>query len=222
MSGETGKFPIELPWAGRTDSSRLGVLSGVAEELWPPHGAGFEEAVRALTVELERVRAASKEQAQATSENTTAVIENTAAQASRSDGVVATAGRTLARVFTGWLGIAPLLNSLVGLFNGRDEPKLVPLVKYAPPPAIEFEGYVRREAYGHSSREVGDMAPGKQGVEWREYPENTGNRSATVNITVQVQAIDSRSFIDHSWEIARAVKEAMLESHALNDIVVEL
>jgi hypothetical protein len=41
-------------------------------------------------------------------------------------------------------------------------------------------------------------------------------------ITVQVQALDSRSFLDHSEEIARAVRHAVLNSHALGDVVSEL
>jgi len=41
-------------------------------------------------------------------------------------------------------------------------------------------------------------------------------------VTVQVQAMDSRSFLDHSAEIARAVREAMLNMHSLNDVVSEL
>lgn len=41
-------------------------------------------------------------------------------------------------------------------------------------------------------------------------------------VTVQVQAMDSRSFLEHSDEIARAVREAILNSHAINDAVQEL
>jgi len=41
-------------------------------------------------------------------------------------------------------------------------------------------------------------------------------------ITVQVQAMDSRSFLDHSDDIARAVREAILSAHALGDVVNEL
>jgi hypothetical protein len=40
-------------------------------------------------------------------------------------------------------------------------------------------------------------------------------------ITVQVQAMDSRSFLDHSNDIALAVRQAMLESNVLNDVVRE-
>jgi hypothetical protein len=41
-------------------------------------------------------------------------------------------------------------------------------------------------------------------------------------IVVQVQAMDSRSFLDHRDEIARAVRQAMLETNALGDVVREL
>jgi hypothetical protein len=44
----------------------------------------------------------------------------------------------------------------------------------------------------------------------------------TSPITVQVQALDSQSFMDHSDDIARAVREAILNSHSLNDAVSEL
>jgi hypothetical protein len=39
---------------------------------------------------------------------------------------------------------------------------------------------------------------------------------------VQVQAMDSRSFMDHSDEIARAVREALLNAHSLGDVMSEL
>ena len=41
-------------------------------------------------------------------------------------------------------------------------------------------------------------------------------------ITVQVQAMDSRSFLDHSQEIAMAVRQAMLETTVLNDVIREV
>lgn len=177
--------------------------------------------MRALTLELERVRLASREQAEATGANTAALIENTAVQARRSDGVATTAGRTLARVFTSGFGLSPLLSGLVRLFQRQDEPKMAPLIKYMPPPPIHFEGYVSRTTYSRASEDFAGQATVGPSVRWREGP-NVGVGGAPLNITVQVQAIDSRSFLDHSWEIARAVKEAMLESHSLNDVVMDL
>jgi len=41
-------------------------------------------------------------------------------------------------------------------------------------------------------------------------------------IQIQVNAMDSRSFMDHSDEIAQAVRTAMLRSHAINDVISEV
>jgi hypothetical protein len=41
-------------------------------------------------------------------------------------------------------------------------------------------------------------------------------------ITVNVQAMDSQSFLDHSNEIAQAVRAAMLNSNSINDVVNNL
>jgi hypothetical protein len=41
-------------------------------------------------------------------------------------------------------------------------------------------------------------------------------------ITVNVQAMDSQSFLDHSSEIAQAVRNAMLNMSSINDVVSDL
>ena len=41
-------------------------------------------------------------------------------------------------------------------------------------------------------------------------------------VTVNVQAMDSRSFLDRSGDIAAAVREAMLNMHSINDVVNDL
>ena len=43
--------------------------------------------------------------------------------------------------------------------------------------------------------------------------------AAPSQITVQVQAMDSQSFLDHSSDIALAVRQAMLQSSVLNDVI---
>jgi hypothetical protein len=42
------------------------------------------------------------------------------------------------------------------------------------------------------------------------------------SILVQVQAIDSQSFMDHSNDIAAAVRQAMLNMHSVNDVIADL
>lgn len=51
----------------------------------------------------------------------------------------------------------------------------------------------------------------------------TGSSSSTPQqITVQVQAMDSQSFLDRSQDIAQAVRHAMLNSHPVNDVISDL
>ena len=50
-------------------------------------------------------------------------------------------------------------------------------------------------------------------------------RTATApapQITVNVQAMDARSFLDRSNDIALAVRDAMLNLNSINDVVNEL
>jgi hypothetical protein len=44
----------------------------------------------------------------------------------------------------------------------------------------------------------------------------------TSNVTVQVNAMDSRSFLDRSGDIAAAVRQAILSNHSINDVLSEL
>ena len=58
-------------------------------------------------------------------------------------------------------------------------------------------------------------------------PRASGSGSGTggaggSQITVQVQAMDSQSFLDHSDDIAQAVRQAMLQSNVLSDVIREV
>src|ERR1019366_1421830 len=59
----------------------------------------------------------------------------------------------------------------------------------------------------------------------RSYTPAAGSVSATgaaPQITVNVQAMDARSFLDRSNDIAAAVRDAMLNMNSINDVVNEL
>jgi hypothetical protein len=54
---------------------------------------------------------------------------------------------------------------------------------------------------------------------------NSGGSSApgaSPQVTVNVSAMDSQSFMDRSSDIASAVREAMLNLHPINDVVANL
>jgi len=106
----------------------------------------------------------------------------------------------------------PIVAGLMKLF-GSDEQKGSPsMPKFSLPAAQRYEGGVA------------------ESVGWRfgEIDRGEGNTPraltpvAPQQIVVQVQALDSRSFLDHRDEIASAVRQAMLESHSLNDVMREV
>lgn len=53
-------------------------------------------------------------------------------------------------------------------------------------------------------------------------PRAQESRQAPANVVIQVQAIDSRSFLDYQDEIAEAVRKSLLESHSLSDTLREI
>jgi hypothetical protein len=126
---------------------------------------------------------------------------------------------TLLDVFGAGLGLSPLISGIASLFSGNGESSTTtPLTKFVMPPSIQIDGGVSEG--GGPAFAVDDP----QGGLPRAAPggrQTVGQSVATAQITVQVQAMDSKSFLDHSADIAMAVRQAMLESSVLNDVVRE-
>jgi hypothetical protein len=130
-----------------------------------------------------------------------------------------TPGRVASAVFGSALGMAPLAKAIVGLFTGGSKEAEQPLVKYALPAHLQFEA-----ADGPGPVMVG-VDYGQNGLARSQDPAGAnsgGTAAASAQITVQVNAMDSRSFLDHKDDIARAVRQAMLNMHSLNDVVSDL
>jgi hypothetical protein len=68
-----------------------------------------------------------------------------------------------------------------------------------------------------------DASGGASGAAY-DQPSNAtrGASGAATQITVNVQAMDARSFLDRSSDIAAAVREAMLNMNSINDVVNDL
>jgi len=120
---------------------------------------------------------------------------------------------TLLNVFGAGLGLSPLISgiaSLLGRGGSGSNPAPDPLMKFALPPSIQVNAGVSESGGAAFAMD------NPQGGLPRPAPV-----SAPAQITVQVQAMDSKSFLDHSADIAMAVRQAMLESSVLNDVVRE-
>ena len=149
---------------------------------------------------------------QAVSRPTGAVTHNDVPAAA---AVRPSAAERVVSVLTKTTGLGPLATGLMSLFGGRrSEPALAPLTWYEPPAPVALEAGL------DAGREFTSLA----GYSAMGAPRAASTPTAPAGpvIQVNVQAMDSRSFLDHSDEIARAVKEAMLHSHALNDVVTEI
>lgn len=107
------------------------------------------------------------------------------------------------------LGLSPLISGLAGLFGGGgDANATAPLVPYIAPPSVSVNAGISGSASGVFATDTAD------GGVARGVP--------STNITVSVQAMDSQSFLDRSNDIALAVRQAMLESTTLNDVIREV
>ncbi len=84
---------------------------------------------------------------------------------------------------------------------------------------------LRQTATATPGWSAGQTSSASTQAAWETRPAaggNNGGGGAAAQITVQVQAMDSRSFLDHSEDIAQAVRQAMLNSHGINDVITEL
>jgi hypothetical protein len=148
------------------------------------------------------------------------------------------AGAVASTVLTSGFGIVPLITGLLGLFGRGETQAGAPLVKYAMPRAINFQAAETGRGttdfdYNQMGMPRANFASDKSGTDPSgRRPGGTpgvttgGDGSVaggqTPQITVNVHAMDSRSFLDHSNEIALAVRDAMLNLNAINDVVNDL
>lgn len=195
-------------------------LSRVWEQVRALVPAGVENVganLQTIAVQLEQIRPLSREQAAALAENTRAVAANTA-ERSGQGGVgaeIAERAKGAATTLLRGLTLSPLISGLVGWIKGSKTETPVTLTKYAKPAPLRAE--------------AGLAGGGTEGIAEVDYDDSGRPRLASGSgrifgppITVQVQAFDSRSFLDHSEEIARAVREALLNAHGLSDVIREL
>jgi hypothetical protein len=121
-------------------------------------------------------------------------------------------------VLTSGLGLIPLIGGLVGLFDGGGGSTQQPLTKYAMPDPVSFQG----------AETSGGIAAGDTDLTGMPRAASSGSGTATAGggsgsqITVNVQAMDARSFMDRSSDIAAAVRDAMLNLNSINDVVSSL
>lgn len=158
-------------------------------------------------------------------ERSAGLLQQLAVSQKPSSGTASTIGSIVSKVFTSGLGLIPLIGGLLGLFGGG-EPEPPPLVKYAMPEQFYFQAADIGGGFSPADyNQMGAARPYGAGLAAGRAPGGAPGAqpsSAPSPIQVNVQAMDARSFLDHSSEIAQAVRQAMLNLNSLNDVVTEL
>ena len=164
------------------------------------------------TQQLTQLQTVNQTQIDTLTANTQAVTQNSSAKGSGGGSTAGSVGSTIESVLGFGLGLSPLISGLVSLFGGGGSSQASPLVPYVAPLPVNANAGIS----GSTSGAFGvDTADG--GV-----PRPAPAATSSTQITVQVQALDSQSFLDHSNDIAQAVRQAMLTSTTLNDVIREV
>ncbi len=164
---------------------------------------------------------------------TTSVVASqpTAAPSNASTGTGA-GSSTTATILKSGFGLLPLIGALAGLFGGGHSEAPEPLVKYAMPAPLDFEtveterglSIVDFDQFGMARAYETEAA--SRPVTKRGEAGDSGATGHVITagpqITVNVQAMDARSFLDRSGDIAAAVRNAMLNLNPINDVVNDL
>jgi hypothetical protein len=124
-------------------------------------------------------------------------------------------------VFENALGSVPLVKGILSLFGGGDSrPPETPLVKYVLPPSVHFQA--AETAAGFSASDFDQTGQARTFGSGESTQSRMPVLQGAQQVTVQVQAMDARSFLDRSSEIAAAVRNAMLNLNSINDVVSDL
>src|SRR5579862_1208966 len=150
-----------------------------------------------MTSALSQATQVINAQTQATSANTAALASDSQSKGSSTGSDVKSVLNTASEFLGGGLTLMPLVSLFSSLFGGGDSTQPAPLTPFSLPPSLNLQSTTNQQNVSWA----GNGLPRASG----------GNTSNTPQqITVQVQAMDSQSFLDHSDDIAQAVRQAML------------
>ena len=173
-------------------------------------GADSAGSMSQASQEITRLEAQFKQQASVIQANTLALQSNTGTHATQSGG--GGIGSVASHIAGGFGVLSPVVSGLLSLFGvGGGNSAPAPLPFYAPPPNVQISEALRTAA---------PAEPPASGAGRNTASASSGGSAP--QITVNVSAMDSQSFMDRSSDIASAVREAMLNLHPINDVVASL
>ena len=203
--------------SGLLDPRIFGAENTVSEVVAGSYsGGGGGSASSQLAQVLQQLESVSQAETETIQANTQAINQNTTEIGQRAGGgsAVGQAGSAIASELGLGTELSPLITGIAGLFSGLSggggNQENLPGRFLMPPSANVNAG-------------INEAAPTQPfAVDYAAGGQPRGATASAAQITVQVQAMDSQSFLDHSEDIAMAVRQAMLQSTALNDVIREV
>jgi hypothetical protein len=195
-------------------------LSQVVEgSLAPVGGGGSAGQTQQLAQQLQQLRTLTQAETQTAEANAqgTNQAATAAPQGPGGTSIASQAGSAIEGTLG--LGLSPLISGILGLFGGGGGGgggASVPST-FLMPPSVNVSGGISEGA--PTQPFAVDYASGGAPKAATSSGSSSGGGS---QIMVQVQAMDSQSFLDHSDDIAQAVRQAMLQSSVLNDVIREV
>jgi len=171
--------------------------------------------------QIAQLQSAYQQQANLITENTQALQGNTSAKSGSSGGSVL--GSVTSSLFGGALGfLSPIISGIAGLFGGSSAPQPLPI--YTPPSPVSISGILQSTPAPSQTSNAGAGSTSGTGSTATPAPAASSGSQTNYSpqITVNVSAMDSQSFMDRSNDIASAVREAMLNMHPINNVVADL
>jgi hypothetical protein len=183
-------------------------LSGLAQT----SSSDVTEQLTSLATQITSLTSIQQSQISALQDNTQAITQNTSSKSSSGSSVGSTVESAASSFLGGGLSsLSPLIGGILSLFGGGGQTLAVPSPFMLPAP-------VQSQA-GVTASAPGQVVPVSYGETGQPRAQSA---SASPQVTIQVNAMDSQSFLDHSDDIANAVKQAILNSSSLNDVISSL
>jgi hypothetical protein len=183
-------------------------VSGLAQS----SSSGVTEQLTSLTTQISSLTSSQQSQISALQDNTQALAQNTTSKSGSGSSVASTVEGVASSFLGGGLSsLSPLIGGLLSLFGGGGQTLAVPS-PFMLPSSVQSNA-------GLTASAPGQVVPVTYGDTGQPRAQSGGT---TQQVTVQVNAMDSQSFLDHSDDIANAVKQAILNSNSLNDVISTL
>lgn len=198
---------------GATTQSSTSLLPGRSGAPRQADATVIETAPAGAIAELSVLVQSLAQQTKAVGDNTAALGQATQSVDSMGANLLSFARQALSSVSSGggFLGLSPIVSLIGGLFRRARTPEAQPeLPKFNMPDPLSWNLVTSPSS-----------SPAVQTV---TYADTGVPKAPAVNnqVTVQIQAMDARSFLERSSEIAGALRSAMLHSSSVNDVMAEM